>query len=70
MNTGILIMNTGILLLKTGFNKKQSTKTNCKMEFSLSSPAGGELEIIRNVEDKALPYKLPASKTDMVNGNL
>ncbi len=39
-----------------------------RMEFKLSSPAGGELEIIMNAQDNDLPYKLPASLTDIVKG--
>lgn len=39
------------------------------MEFSISSPAGGDLEIIRNIKNENLPCKLPCSQTDMVNGN-
>jgi len=38
------------------------------MDFSLSSPAGGELEITINSQENNLPYKLPGSQTDIVKG--
>jgi AraC-like DNA-binding protein len=59
-------MNTGTHIMKTGIFYNQNTSH--QMEISFSSPAGGEIEIIRNIQEAQLPFKLPFSATDLVKG--